>query len=205
MQKDISKYNGKTAESAVSGIEWAESVLQRIPTQTKRTEEQISLQQFSTPPNIAYLANWLANIDSSDFMLEPSAGIGGIASFAKAFGATTAVNEISDRRLGALRSLGFDHVTSEDGAQLDNILPDYIKPTVVVMNPPFSSTGVRTKNSTANAKPHVEQALGRLENGGRLVAILGQGMSNDAPSFAGWWDSLRSQGYDIRANIGIDG
>lgn len=205
MQKDILKYNGKTAESAVGGIEWAESVLQRIPTQTKRTEEQITLQQFSTPPNIAYLANWLANIDSSDFMLEPSAGIGGIASFAKAFGATTAVNEISDRRLGALRSLGFDHVTSEDGAQLDNILPDYIKPTVVVMNPPFSSTGGRTKNSTANAKPHVEQALGRLENGGRLVAILGQGMSNDAPLFAGWWDSLRSQGYDIRANIGIDG
>ena len=205
MQNKAAEFNGKSAKSAEDGIVWMEELLQRIPTQTKRTDEQVSLQQFSTPPNIAYLANWLANIDSSDFMLEPSAGIGGLAAFAKAFGATTAVNEISERRLGALRSLGFDHVTSEDGAQLDNILPDYIKPTVVVMNPPFSSTGGRTKNSTANAKPHVEQALGRLENGGRLVAILGQGMSNDAPAFAAWWDSLRKQGYNIRANIGIDG
>lgn len=205
MSDNAAQYNAGTAEAALQGLEWAERLLERIPTQTKRTEEQVSLQQFSTPPNIAYLAGWLANIGSSDFMLEPSAGIGGLASFAKAFGAVTAVNEISERRLGALRSLGFDHVFSEDAAQLDNILPDFVKPTVIVMNPPFSSTGGRTKNSTQNAKPHVEQALARLEDGGRLVAILGQGMSNDAPMFAAWWDSLRKQGYNIRANIGIDG
>lgn len=205
MQNKIAEFNGNTAKSAEDGIVWMEELLTRIPTQTKRTEEQLALQQFSTPPNIAYLANWLADIDSSDFVLEPSAGIGGLATFAKAFGATTAVNEISERRLGALRSLGFDHVTSENAEQLDNILPDYIKPTVVVMNPPFSSTGGRTKNSSNNVKPHVEQALNRLQDNGRLVAILGQGASNDAPMFAKWWDSLREQGYDIRANIGIDG
>lgn len=205
MQNKIAEFNGNTAKSAEDGIVWMEELLARIPTQTKRTEEQLALQQFSTPPNIAYLANWLADIDSSDFVLEPSAGIGGLATFAKAFGATTAVNEISERRLGALRSLGFDHVTSENAEQLDNILPDYIKPTVVVMNPPFSSTGGRTKNSSNNVKPHIEQALNRLQDNGRLVAILGQGASNDAPMFAKWWDSLREQGYDIRANIGIDG
>lgn len=205
MQNKIAEFNGNTAKSAEDGIVWMEELLARIPTQTKRTEEQLALQQFSTPPNIAYLANWLADIDSSDFVLEPSAGIGGLATFAKAFGATTAVNEISERRLGALRSLGFDHVTSENAEQLDNILPDYIKPTVVVMNPPFSSNGGRTKNSSNNVKPHVEQALNRLQDNGRLVAILGQGASNDAPMFAKWWDSLREQGYDIRANIGIDG
>ena len=186
MQNKIAEFNGNTAKSAEDGIVWMEELLARIPTQTKRTEEQLALQQFSTPPNIAYLANWLADIDSSDFVLEPSAGIGGLATFAKAFGATTAVNEISERRLGALRSLGFDHVTSENAEQLDNILPDYIKPTVVVMNPPFSSTGGRTKNSSNNVKPHVEQALNRLQDNGRLVAILGQGASNDAPMFAKW-------------------
>ena len=204
MSENSAQYNIGSSASAEKGLQWAEWLLERIPTQTKRTDEQISLQQFSTPPNIAYLANWIANIDNTDFMLEPSAGIGGLASFAKGFGATTAVNEISERRLGALRSLGFDHVFSEDAAQLDNILPDFVKPTVVVMNPPFSSTGGRTKNSTANAKPHIEQALNRLENGGRLVAILGQGMSNDAHMFSGWWDQLRKD-YNIRANIGIDG
>lgn len=205
MSERADEFNSNNALNAKRGIQWMEALLSRIPTQTKRTEEMVQLQQFSTPPNIAYLANWVANIGSNDFMLEPSAGIGGLATFAKAFGATTCVNEISKRRLGALRSLGFDHVTSEDGSQLNNILPDYIRPTVVVMNPPFSSTAGRTKNSTKNAIPHVEQALYRLEEGGRLVAILGQGMSNDAPTFAKWWDSIRSQGYDIRANIGIDG
>ena len=73
------------------------------------------------------------------------------------------------------------------------------------MNPPFSSTAGRlATNSTANAKRHIEQALLRLEDGGRLVAILGKGMSNDAASFRSWWDELRKK-YTVRANIRIDG
>lgn len=37
-------------------------ILELLPTQTKRTEEMIKYQQFSTPPSIAYLANYAANI-----------------------------------------------------------------------------------------------------------------------------------------------
>lgn len=200
-----SDFNSPKAEKAVESLdEITESILNAIPTQTKRSEEQVSLQQFSTPPNIAYLASWVANIDNKDTVLEPSAGIGGLASFAKADGATVYVNELSDSRLEMLKQLPFDGFYNENAEQINNILPDSVSPSVVLMNPPFSSTGGRTKNSTKNAIPHIEQALLRLQDGGRLVAIVGKGMANDAPTFRNWYNELREM-YNIRANIGIDG
>ena len=200
-----SDFNSPKAEKAVESLdEITESILNAIPTQTKRSEEQVSLQQFSTPPNIAYLASWVANIDNKDTVLEPSAGIGGLASFAKADGATVYVNELSDSRLKMLKQLPFDGFYNENAEQINNILPDSVSPSVVLMNPPFSSTGGRTKNSTKNAIPHIEQALLRLQDGGRLVAIVGKGMANDAPTFRNWYNELREK-YNIRANIGIDG
>lgn len=200
-----SDFNSPKAEKAVESLdEITESILNAIPTQAKRSEEQVSLQQFSTPPNIAYLASWVANIDNKDTVLEPSAGIGGLASFAKADGATVYVNELSDSRLEMLKQLPFDGFFKENAEQINNILPDSVSPSVVLMNPPFSSTGGRTKNSTKNAIPHIEQALLRLQDGGRLVAIVGKGMADDTPTFRNWYNELREK-YNIRANIGIDG
>lgn len=200
-----SDFNSPKAEKAVESLdEITESILNAIPTQTKRSEEQVSLQQFSTPPNIAYLASWVANIDNKDTVLEPSAGIGGLASFAKADGATVYVNELSESRLEMLKQLPFDGFYNENAEQINNILPDSVSPSVVLMNPPFSSTGGRTKNSTKNAIPHIEQALLRLQDGGRLVAIVGKGMADDTPTFRNWYNELREK-YNIRANIGIDG
>ncbi len=202
--KNPELFNGST-ENAVLAETELQNLLSLLPTQTVRTKEQQDFQQFSTPPNIAYLAAWVANITEGDFALEPSAGIGGLAVFAKAFGAKVAVNELSTRRLGVLRSMNFDYYFNENAEQINNILPENIKPTTVLMNPPFSATAGRTAtNKTSNAIRHMEQALERLENGGRLVAILGRGMANDAPSFRAWWNSLRKE-YSIRANIGIDG
>lgn len=162
-------------------------------------------QQFSTPPNIAYLAAWCANVRDSDVVLEPSAGIGGLALWPKAWGATVYGNELSTRRLAFLEELGLDGTFNLNAEQIDNLLPESVKPSVVIMNPPFSSTAGRTnKNDTANAKRHIQQALDRLEDGGRLVAIVGKGMANDAPAFKSWWNELREE-YSVRANIRLDG
>lgn len=205
VSKAQSDFNAPEAKKAVESIdEITSDILSVIPTQTKRSEEQISLQQFSTPPNIAYLASWVANIDKSDTVLEPSAGIGGLASFAKADGAKVYVNELSESRLDMLKQLPFDGFFKENAEQIHNILPDSVSPSVVLMNPPFSSTGGRTKNSTKNAIPHIEQALLRLQDGGRLVAIVGKGMADDTPTFRNWYNELRKT-YDIRANVGING
>ena len=195
-------FNG-TADSAVSTVEFLQDMLDLLPTQNVRTKEMEDFQQFSTPPNIAYLATWAANIKNTDFALEPSAGIGGLAVFAKAYGAEVAVNELSKRRLEVLRAMGFDHLFNENAEHIDNILPENISPSVVIMNPPFSSTAGRTANNkTSNAEKHIDQALARLRDGGRLVAILGKGMNNN--DYYKYWDKLRKN-YNIRANLSVDG
>lgn len=205
MDSDFVKQGNGDAAAAVRTEKSLQQVLSQLPTQSVRTEEQQQYQQFSTPPNIAYLAAWAANIDSADSVLEPSAGIGGLALWPKAWGATVYGNEYSPRRAEILRSLGLDEVFVENAEQINNVLPDYVKPTVVLMNPPFSATAGRlSSNNTANAKRHIEQALDRLEDGGRLVAILGRGMSDDSKTFASWWNDLRKE-YNIRANLSIDG
>lgn len=194
-----------SAEDATAFLADMDALLSNLPTQTKRTAEMERYQQFSTPPNIAYLAAWAANIAPGDVVLEPSAGTGGLALWPKAWGAEVYANELSPRRLRFLEQLGLDGTFSLNAEQLHNLLPDSIRPTAVLMNPPFSSTAGRTNtNSTANAKRHVEQALERLEDGGRLVAILGRGMSDGAPAFRSWWRQLK-QDYNVRANIQLDG
>lgn len=175
-----------------------------LPTQTNRTEGQIKLQQFSTPPAIAYTAAYAANIGNNDVVLEPSAGIGGIAVFAKNDGAKVHVNELDERRLSIIKELPFDGFYNERGEQLHNILGDKFSPAVVVMNPPFSSSAVRNKKDIHEAAKHIESALKLLRDGGRLVAITGRGMNMEAPAFRKWWDDIKSE-YNVRANIGLDG
>jgi predicted ABC-type ATPase len=177
-----------------------------LPTQSKRTKEQQEFQQFSTPPPLAYAANWVANIRAGDIALEPSAGTGGLAAFAKAMGANKVIgNELSPRRAELLEQLGIDQVFRENAEQLHNVLPEDVKPTVIVMNPPFSATAGRmSKNKTAYGAQHIEQALARLEPGGRLVAIVGKGMAEGSPTFRQWWDGIKKK-YTVRANVGING
>lgn len=179
-------------------------LLELLPTQTKRTEDMVKYQQFSTPPSIAYLANYAANVNSNDIMLEPSAGIGGIAVFAKREGASVYVNELDPRRLDIIKELPFDGFFNENAEQLDNILGGQIEPTVIVMNPPFSSSSERNIQNTKIGAKHIEQALKILAPNGRLVAIVGHGMGDGAPAFRGWWKDIKSQ-YNVRANIRING
>jgi hypothetical protein len=77
---------------------------------------------------------------------------------------------------------------------LDNILPADVKPTVVVMNPPASQTAGRMgdKRDIMVGANHSEQALKRLEPGGRLVAMVGRGMTMGAPKFRRWWEKIES-------------
>jgi predicted RNA methylase len=145
-------------------------------------------------------------VQPGEVVLEPSAGIGGLAVYAKNSGAKVVVNELSKRRLELIKEMGFDQVYNEDAEQIDNILPDSVKPTVVIMNPPFSSTAGRMegKRDTKFSTKHIEQALNRLEPNGRLVMIVGRGMADDAASFKDWWKKIKQE-YNVRLNIGIDG
>ncbi len=193
----------KQAQAAVADLQ---AMLDLLPTQTKRTAEMEEFQQFSTPPPLAYTAAWTANIGKADTVGEPSAGVGGLAVFAKNAGARVVVNELSPRRLELLKLQNYDKIFNENGEQINNILSKDIQPTVILMNPPFSSTAGRMQGErkTANGGAHIEQALKWLAPGGRVVAIVGEGMTDGRPAFRKWWDKIKGE-YTVRANIGVEG
>ena len=196
------------------GAEWARtkaidltSRIQKLPTQTKRDEEMDEFQQFSTPPALSFVANWVANVKRDDVMVEPSAGTGDLAVWPEIAGAVVILNELAPRRQALLSALfPKAQLFKENAEQLDNVLPIDIAPTVIVMNPPFSSTAGRVhgQRDTTNGARHIEQALKRLEEGGRLVAIVGNGMAADRPAFYQWWKDIEKK-YNVRANVGISG
>ena len=64
------------------------------PSQTRRSEEQMELQQFSTPLPLAYAALQAAAVRPGDTVLEPSAGTGMLAVMAEC--------ALGDRTAGAL-------------------------------------------------------------------------------------------------------
>lgn len=182
-------------------------ITNKIPSQQGlRTAEQEEFQQYSTPPDLAYTMAWAANITPADTILEPSAGVGGLAVFAKSAGAKTIVNELSPRRADLLKQMGFDQVFTENAEQLNNILPKDVKPTVVLMNPPFSATAGRMKGERAsvNVIAHLDQALKRLQDGGRLVALIGKGWFDDPKAVQDYLKNLVDN-YNLRANITVGG
>ena len=176
-----------------------------LPTQTVRDREQQEFQQFSTPPHIGAAACWAAGIRPGDVVFEPSAGIGGLAVWAAKDGATVIVNELSERRRSLLRTFNWT-VFGENAEQIHNILPDSVAPDVVLMNPPFSSTAGRISGATnsKNIYTHINQALLRLKVGGRLVAVVGEGLSLAAPSHREFWQDVASE-YTLRTNVAIEG
>lgn len=176
----------------------------RLPRQSRRDQNQIDFQQFSTPPAQAFLVVHAAALCREMTVLEPSAGTGNIAALARLTGATVDVNEIDKRRRQLLIIQGFVP-TAFDAERLDNLLPEEKSYHAIVMNPPFSATGGRVNgHRTAFGARHIEQALLRLKPGGRLVAIVGRGMALDRPAFRTWWEKIADR-YHVRANIGMDG
>ena len=204
----IAKKYGKqllcSEDPSRGGIEVLRSVQLWLPTQSWRSATQITYQQFSTPAPIAYLAAYLTNLSGKDTVLEPSCGTGSLAVWARAAGATVVTNEIDPRRRQLARLIGFDS-TGHDAEFIDDFLPESIVPNVVLINPPFSSSGGRVKrNGNKFGFRHVESALRRLAAGGRFAVILGEGGSPGTISGKRFWDSV-SPGIRVTRSISLPG
>ena len=153
-----------------------EAVAALEPSHTRRSEEQVRLQQFSTPLPLAYAALQAAAIRPGDVVLEPSAGTGMLAVMAEcALGDRAAgalhLNEYAQTRARLLTRL-FPQavVTAFNAESIADRLRD-VRPTVVLMNPPFSATpGVDRSRHDADLR-HVRSAASMLPPGGRLVTI----------------------------------
>jgi hypothetical protein len=141
------------------------------PTETRRSERQVRLQQFSTPLPYAFVAATAAAIRSGDTVLEPSAGTGALAHMARRAGGRPVLNELDSFRAAILQELFGGPVTRYDAEQVDDLLDRRHAADVVLMNPPFASSAARTGDPTI-ALRHALSAAKRLTPGGRLVAIL---------------------------------
>ena len=153
-----------------------EAVAALEPSHTRRSEEQVRLQQFSTPLPLAWAVLQAAAVRPGDTVLEPSAGTGMLAAMAQcALGnATTGnlyLNEYAHTRARLLTRLFPEAVvTAFDAEAIADRLRD-VRPTVVLMNPPFSATpGVDRITRDADLR-HVRSAASMLPPGGRLVTI----------------------------------
>ncbi|NEI95969.1 methylase [Rhizobium leguminosarum] len=176
-----------------------------MPTYTRRSEESQALQQFSSPIPLAYVASRAGGIIAADVVLEPSAGTGMMAIFAELAGARLALNEYAVVRHSLLGRL-FAGVSASrhDAAHIDDYLDRSIRPTVVLMNPPFSA-GAHVEGRVADAAwRHLSSAFARLAPGGRLVAIIGASLSPDNPAWRNAFVRLQEKGT-VLFTAAIDG
>ena len=177
----------KTPE-AIAYLGMIERLASLVPTQTKRSEESARLQQFSTPLPLAFAAAEAAAIGEDDLVLEPSAGTGMLAVFARNAGASLALNEYAETRAELLAQI-FEtrSVTRFDAATIHDRLDAAVVPSIVIMNPPFSAAPkVEGRYKSATAR-HIRSALLRLSPKGRLVCITG---SSFAPMTPAWRDAF---------------
>ena len=170
------------------------------PSHTRRSEEQVRLQQFSTPLPLAYAALKAAAVRPGDAVLEPSAGTGMLAVMAEcALGRNESgalhLNEIATVRAELLaRLFPYAEVTRRNAEAIADFLPG-VRPSVVLMNPPFSATpGVSRIRHDADLK-HLRSAFSMLPQGGRLVAVTS---ANCVPGDAAWAGAFASLEAEAR-------
>ena len=179
------------------------------PSHTRRSEEQVARQQFSTPLPLAYAALQAARVRPGDVVLEPSAGTGMLAVLAEcALGSRAAgalhLNELAAVRSGLLEGLFPEaSVTRHNAEAIGDCIP-HVRPSVVLMNPPFSTTpGVDRRRRGADLL-HVRAAFALLPPGGRLVALTGHGC---LPGGGDWADAFRRLDPPPRTvfSVAVDG
>lgn len=193
------------ARAPQSALAMLTKVARLPPTHTRRSEESQALQQFSTPIPLAYVASRAAGITAAEVVLEPSAGTGLMAIFAELAGARVALNEYAAARHSLLEQLfpGVP-VSQHDAAHIDDYLERSIRPSVVLMNPPFSA-GVHVEGRVADAAwRHLTSAFARLTPGGRLAAITSASLSPDNPAWRDAFVQLQRQGT-VLFTAAVDG
>ena len=183
------------AKSPVARLDHLTKIAALLPSQTRRSEESQTFQQFSTPLPLGLAALTAAAITPDDRVLEPSAGTGLLAILAQTMGGSLILNELADTRADLLSSL-FPalSVTRFDASQIDDHLSPVAVPSVVLMNPPFSVMANVSGRVADAAYRHVASALARLAPGGRLVTITGANFSPDAPAWRDAFTRLQKRG-----------
>lgn len=197
--------------TAMRGLE------QVLPTRTKTLAiGEATKQQFSTP--FTFVEYWLdyAETTPTDVVQEPQAGTGNLIApllwRSKVEGTRIVLTEMEPRRAEVLREVV--RMVGEDPAipggvgamnvEVQNVnsltqRPGDVKPTLIVMNPPWGSTG-KAQHRIPVPLPYkandqslrfVQAALNSLPDGGRLIAVLPPRVM-DSPGFSNYLESAHS-------------
>jgi len=142
---------------------------------------------FPTPKPVIDKLMDEADIKSTDTVLEPSAGTGHIADAIKETGAKLTVGEYNRTLFEFLEKKGYD-VKSRDFLEHND---KYDK---IIMNPPFEQM---------QDIDHVKHAYNLLNDGGRLVSVMGAGSFLDSKAkvknFLQWMDDVDGRIVDLPA------
>jgi len=195
------KYKLKSNLNVYEVLADLEELAAKLPTQSWRDYEQSELQQFSTPPALAFVMYQLLKPKENAVALEPSAGTGCLANWLKISGCKVEVNEISNRRRLLLEIQNYNP-HNLNAEFIDDLLDEKVKPDFILMNPPFSSSGGRTKNNCNFGFRHIESALRRLNPGGRLVCLLGKETCLNTTKGKTFWGQIQIE-YKIRAFLTV--
>ncbi len=133
---------------------------------------------FPTPAEVADTMIDVADIQDGMNVLEPSAGMGHIAERIRTAGFEPDVVEFNGDRRELLELKGFNVVGND-------FLEQSEKYDRIIMNPPFSNR---------RDEQHVRHAYDLLKPGGRIVAIMGEGVfigsDKRATEFRDWLESV---------------
>ena len=163
---------------AEARFDWIEAAL---PPRHVRSEAQVELQQFSTPPMLAWLMAKAAAVCAQDTLLEPSAGNGALALWGCLQNASLLLNEIDPaRRDGLAHIFSSAMITAHDGELIADLLRGPV-PSAVLMNPPFAHSQERGKDGET-AQRHLRSAIRAAADGARIVTIMPDGFN--ASTFA---------------------
>ena len=198
------------AEGGRRAIEAALGLARLETPQTQRAQATDGLQQFSTPIEIAIAVIEAARIRAGDTVLEPSAGTGVLATLAAAHldevhGGRLQVNEIDPQRAILLRRMFRKDMVSEKDAETLGETDTSPQPSVIVMNPPFTTRRSNGKMRRHADLAHLAAACRMVApNGGRVVAVTS---CNAEPGNERWnkaFDGI-NPAPAVRASIVTDG
>lgn len=138
--------------------------------------QKVGIDFFPTPKLLAARMVEMAGVTQGVRVLEPSAGNGNIAEAVRKAGVEPDVAEISSQLRDILLAKGFNVI----GWDFLDVTDQY---DVVIQNPPFS-----------NDIQHVRHAYSLLQDGGKLVSIVGEGafirQGKVETEFRSWLDEI---------------
>ena len=182
---------------AAARFEWLGAAL---PPRHVRSENQMELQQFSTPPMLAWLMARSIGLKSGEMLLEPSAGNGALALWPAIAGCKLSLNEIDQRRRLALAHLfPGAMISGHDGELVDHLLSG-ISPSGIILNPPFARSRERGVSGSA-AMRHLRSACRLAVTQARIAAIMPEGF--DVARFVAGEGNLTLR-LDVRLPVGHD-